>query len=89
MKTIYKYPLKITPVQDIEIPSGSTLLSVQVQNELPCLWVLILDTTARKTVIRLRTVLTGEQINDGFIGISKFLGTYQIRGFVGHVFQTF
>jgi len=55
-RVIYKYPLKVTDVQDIEIPHGSILLSVQTQNETPCLWVLIYDTKAEKEVIRLRTI---------------------------------
>jgi hypothetical protein len=88
-KVIWKFQLKITDVQDIEIPRGSILLSVQTQNEIPCLWVLIYNTEAEKEVIRLRTIGTGNQISTEDFNSSVFLGTYQLSGgsFVGHVFQ--
>lgn len=88
-KVIWKFPLKVTDVQDVEIPHGSILLSVQTQNETPCLWVLVYDTEAEKEVIRLRTIGTGNPISDDNFDPKDFLGTYQIDNgsFVGHVFQ--
>ena len=87
--TIWKYVLKLTDVQDIEIPHGSILLSVQTQNEDPCLWVLVYDTEAEKEVIRLRTIGTGHNITADDFNPKDFLGTYQLRNgaFVAHVFQ--
>ena len=88
-RVIWKYPLKVTDVQDIEIPQGSILISVQSQNEIPCLWVLIYNSDAEKEVIRLRTVGTGNAISDDDFDPRDFLGTYQLNNgsFVGHVFQ--
>ena len=87
--TIWKYVLKVTDVQDIEIPHGSILLSVQTQNGDPCLWVLVYDTEAEKEVIRLRTIGTGHNITADDFNPKDFLGTYQLSNgaFVGHVFQ--
>ena len=88
-KVIWKFPLKVPDVQDIEIPHGSILLSVQPQNGDPCLWVLVYDTKAEKEVIRLRTIGTGHNITADDFDPKDFLGTYQIDNgsFVGHVFQ--
>lgn len=38
MKTIWKYPLKMIDVQEIEMPEGARILCVQVQHGIPCLW---------------------------------------------------
>jgi hypothetical protein len=87
MKKICKYALDVRAVQDIEIPHGSMLLSVQVQNQKPCLWVLVYDTEAEKEVIRLRTIGTGKLISDEDFDPRDFLGTYQLGSFEAHVFQ--
>ena len=81
--------LKVTDVQDIEIPHGSILLSVKTQNETPCLWVLVYNPEAEKEVIRLRTIGTGDTISDDDFDPKDFLGTYLLQNgsFVGHVFQ--
>lgn len=86
---IWRYELKVADVQDIEIPNGSILLSVQAQNETPCLWALIYNTEAEKETIRLRTIGTGNPISDEDFDPQDFLGTYQLKcgSFVGHVFQ--
>lgn len=88
-RVIWKYQLEVTDVQDLEIPIGSILLSVQTQNEIPCLWALIYNTEAEKEIIRLRTMGTGNPINDEDFDPRDFLGTYQLKNgaFIGHVFQ--
>lgn len=88
-RVIWKFPLEVTDVQDIEIPLGSILLSVQTQSEIPCLWALIYNTESDKEVIRLRTITTGNPISDEDFDPRDFLGTYQLAGgsFVAHVFQ--
>jgi hypothetical protein len=88
-KVIWKFPLKLTSVQDIEIPHGGILLSVQTQNETPYLWVFIYNTEAEKEVIRLRTIGTGNPIIDDDFDPRDFIGTYQLNGgsVVQHVFQ--
>lgn len=88
-QVIWKFELKVACVQDIEIPSGSILLSVQAQNNKPCLWALIRDPNARKETIRLRTINTGNPIYEVDFNYRDFLGTYQTQEgrYVGHVFQ--
>lgn len=38
MKRIFKYQLEITDRQTILLPHDAEILSVQVQNQKPCLW---------------------------------------------------
>lgn len=40
-KTIYKYVLKVTDHQEVTLPVGATILSVQVQREAVCLWAMV------------------------------------------------
>lgn len=39
-RKIFKYPLNITDTQQVMIPEGAKVLTAQVQNSSPCLWVL-------------------------------------------------
>lgn len=41
-KSIWKFTLKITDVQTIEAPAFSEPLCVQIQNGVPCLWMLVM-----------------------------------------------
>lgn len=88
-QVIWKYQLEVKDVQEIELPQGSALLSVQVQNGNPCLWALVYNTEAEKETIRLRTIGTGNPIDSADFDPEDFLGTYQLMNgsFVGHIFQ--
>ena len=61
MKTIWKYPLAITDSQEIRVPAGALALSVQMQGDIPCLWVLV-DPTADRDLWRITTVGTGHPV---------------------------
>lgn len=39
--TIWKYPLVVETHQRIQMPKGSRILTVQVQRNQPCIWVLV------------------------------------------------
>ena len=87
-KTIWKFELETTANQTIEMPVNSEILSVQTQNEIPCIWVLV-DPTKTKEKRFIEVFATGIEVHDG-IGVSRnYLGTYQLhRGFfVFHVFE--
>lgn len=43
--TIWKFPLSTTDRQVLAMPRGATLLSVQIQRGVPCLWALV-DSTS-------------------------------------------
>ncbi len=40
-KTIYKYPLQVNDMQCISLPQGAEILTIQAQNDIPCLWALV------------------------------------------------
>lgn len=90
MKTIWKYPLEITDVQEIEVPRGSTILSIHTQYGVPCVWVLVPNTEVGSIEkIAILTFGTGNPVND--CGGCDFLGTYLTREdhLVFHVFYKY
>ena len=77
MKKIYKYPLEITDAQMIEIPEGAEVLTVQLQEETPCLWAKV--SPANKLVkYRVRIIGTGHAIYDDET-LGKYVGTFLIK----------
>jgi hypothetical protein len=87
MLTIWKFELDVTDEQYIEMPNYSKVLSVQVQYDKPCIWVLV-NTSEPKTFKLIRLFGTGQPINETLIKDMSFVGTFQLDGgeFVGHVF---
>lgn len=47
MKKIYKYRIEVTDDQNIEMPVGAKILTVQTQNGVPCIWAMV-DPNAEK-----------------------------------------
>lgn len=88
---IFKYPLRTVPEQDIEMPKGAAVLSLQVQpdsrgSDTPQVWALV-DPDEPKILRRFRTYATGEEMED-HADFPHFVGTYQLSmgAFVAHVF---
>jgi len=81
---IWKWTLQITDLQQIEMPIGAEILSVQVQHGLPQVWALVKESneTEKRTFI---TCGTGNPIPEN---IGRYLGTYQCDNgaLVFHVF---
>jgi hypothetical protein len=86
MKTIWKYPLRLTDYQMVEMPEGACVLAVQVQKDVPCLWALVED-SARKVQRSFRIVGTGHDAM-GVRGDS-YIGSFQMSDgvLVFHVFE--
>lgn len=89
MKTIWKYELKITDTQEIEVPLGSTILSIGNQNGRLCMWLIIRadgDTPEEMAVenMTINIVGTGHKLSDN---IGLFVDTVIIDQFVWHVYQ--
>lgn len=93
MRTIWRYPLEIKDQQTIQVPCAGVdiyramkikeqILKLDVQNEEPCLWILV-DTKYTKRDVIITMYGTGyrccEQIED-------YLDSFQISEFVYHVF---
>jgi hypothetical protein len=86
MKQIWKYELEVTDDQYIPMPKGAKPLSVGVQGRAPVMWVEV-DPEARQLNTHIRILSTGEPIPETEQQAAmKFVGTFQIGGFVGHVF---
>jgi hypothetical protein len=91
MKTIWKYGLSTTDRQTLLLPQYSEILTAQVQDGNPALWVLV-DTEIKTKVARVIEIFgTGNPIDDvdaRFV-TRKYIGTYQLldSAFVGHVFE--
>lgn len=84
-KAIYKYELVITDRQVISIPEGSSILTVQMQNGRPCMWVLV--EVDREPVDRIITCYgTGNPIKSH---PGAYIGTVQSNGgsLVWHFFN--
>lgn len=86
MKTIYKYKLQTTDEQQILMPEGAEILTVQLQDGEPQLWALV-ETELPKTKRYIEIFGTGNPITG--IGPHKYIATYQLRGgaLVFHVFE--
>lgn len=84
MQKIYKYPLLIVDEQEVEMPMGSGIMSVQMQNGQPCLWALVdTDNTPEKRKIFIRG--TGHPAD----GMGRYISTFQMKGgeLVFHAFE--
>jgi len=89
-KTIWKYELEVTDKQFIRMPKDAELLSVQNQNEKPCLWALVKPNTA--TEERCFEVFgTGNPIHCDMGVDRKYIGTFQMQkgALVFHLFERF
>lgn len=85
-RAIWKFPLKITDAQEIEMPASAVPLSVQMQGGVMTLWAMV--STERQTEMRsVYIVGTGNPIT-GPLALHPewFVGTVQERVFVWHVF---
>jgi hypothetical protein len=84
MQTIYKYPLLILDEQELEMPMGAGLMTVQMQRGQPCLWVLV-DT--RNTMEKRKVLIrgTGHPATD----VGRYIATFQMKGgeLVFHAFE--
>lgn len=82
---IYKYTLSMEHQQDVEMPEGAQLLSVQVQNSAVQLWALV-DPTAPTVTRKIVLCATGEPIH---VDLGQFISTFQLLGgsVVFHAFE--
>jgi uncharacterized phage-associated protein len=84
---IFKYTLKETDQQKLDLPIGAKLLSVQAQNEAICIWALVNAAQTETSPWEFFVYGTGHPMY-GEIDGAAFLGTVQLqRGtLVFHVF---
>ncbi len=82
---IYKYKLDCLGEQTVSMPIGARILCLQIQNDVPCVWV-VADTSAGHEWRVFSTYGTGHETLK-YPGI--YIGTYQLRNgaLVFHVFE--
>jgi len=85
MEAIWKFEIITTDSLRVEIPLGAKILTVQVQNGIPCLWCLV-DVEKEKVSREIRVIGTGQPIESDFKG--EYVGTYQLFNGTG-VFHLF
>ncbi|OPB96846.1 hypothetical protein BAS10_07295 [Elizabethkingia meningoseptica] len=86
MRKIFKYQLEIKDFNEIEMPMHAEVISLQVQNDIPCIWAIVNpDYPVEKR--KFMTVGTGNEMPECLPEI--FIGTYQLPelGLVFHCFE--
>ena len=83
---IWKYVLRITDLQTLEVPTGAKFLDVQMQNDVCCLWALISDEDAALEKREIAIYGTGNPIPDS---PGSYIATFQlvVGLLVFHVFE--
>jgi hypothetical protein len=84
---IYKYPLQLTSDQYLDMPQGSSILSIQIQRGAPTLWALVDDTVPRLSTKRIRMTGTGHELPHGLANNLRFISTVQLDELVWHFFE--
>jgi len=81
---IYKYNLQFTDFQQVIMPIGAMILSVEMQGNLICIWAMV-DQSQTKTERRgIEIFGTGQPMSDRE---RKYIGTVLDGQFVWHVFE--
>jgi len=86
MKKIYKYNLAITDTQKIMMPQWGNILSVQIQEGVLCIWVLV-DPEELMKARNFAVIGTGNPIDAKLIRPAVYIGSVQDFQFVWHVFD--
>jgi hypothetical protein len=92
MMKIYKYELDVASTQQVRMPAGATIVDLQVQQGVPCIWAVCpttpFDTNGIELSYEIRTFLTVGTGHEFIETNLTHIGTYQLNGvFVGHVFE--
>jgi hypothetical protein len=85
-KVIYKYKLSPLKQQDIEMPKGAIILTLQMQDDTPCIWALV-NPLEEKEVVTFELIATGEKIENA--DLMEYIGTFQVTVGVVLVFHVF
>lgn len=79
---VWKWSLRVASLQSLPIPKNAEILTVQLQDNIPCLWALV-DETAPIEYRSFAIYGTGEPISNP----GKYIGTFQLGALVFHVFE--
>ena len=82
---VYKYPIKIDDIVELELPAGAEILHVEAQNDKLCLWALV-DPEKPTLYRRIRIAGTGHTIKENII---RYINTFTLyeKALWFHVFE--
>ena len=83
-KRIFKYPLKVEDEQIIKMPLGYQILTVQIKDNVPCIWAIVDDNEKHIIDCSIMTIGTGHYFDNHLL---DYIGTYQLNQLVFHVFS--
>lgn len=88
MQKIYKYTLRITDIQKVEMPMNNTVLSAKEQNGNLCLWVLVDINQKTELNYEIEIFGTGNPFEGGTGVMREFIDTVVMsNGLVWHLFK--
>lgn len=87
-KSIWKFPMNVNDRVRLSMPKGAEILTVQTQNETPCIWALV-DTENEKEERYFEIFGTGHPVPVDMGVERKYINTFQLRGgsLVFHLFE--
>lgn len=80
---IWKYTLNLEGVNEISIPGGGHFLDLQVQKDVPVMWIL-LDPQTKPVERIFKLICTGQEFDSNN---KVYKGTIQLGEFVLHLFE--
>jgi len=88
METVWKYEFPIGDIFDIRMPKDSSILHIDTQNDVPCMWVLVDDSEECENR-RFRLCGTGHSLADIANECYVHQGSFQMYNdsLVFHVFE--
>ena len=87
MRFILKYPLLTNRIQTVHMPTGSKIIKVDVQRNVPTIWAMVeSDNKLAGRIISM--ISTGQTLPDG-MWENNFIGTFLLNdgAFVLHAFD--
>ena len=83
MLSVWKFKLEVTDLQQVEMPQGAQLMTVQEQGGELCLWAAV-DTEAPKESRTIEIIGTGNPFHEAS---RRYVASVQQGVFVWHVFE--
>jgi hypothetical protein len=86
MKVVWKFKMVPIDTQEIEMPVGAEILTVQAQGDSPMLWALV-DPVKKKEMRKFLMLGTGHETEEKNL---TYIGTFQLMvgALMFHVFET-
>lgn len=81
---IFKYPLKIVDEQEIYIHEHAKILTIQVQDNIPCIWARI---NPNGSLIKRKIAIHGTGHECPYYRDDQYIGTFQYGPLVFHAFD--